>query len=168
MDTAWRRLWHLLFRIVVIVKAIDGVFELAGGILLLVMPVQQLHPVGRFLTRHDLASDRHDAVASFIAHLLHHDGNRSILFAAIYLVWHGAVKSCLMIALLFRQRWAFPVAMIAILLFIGYQMYRFAETHAAILLVLSALDAAVVVLTVVEYRHLRASGGFARQQPGAR
>jgi predicted membrane protein DUF2127 len=83
------------------------------------------------------------------------------MFGAIYLLWHGVVKVGLVAALLLKRRWAYPVAIVAFLLFLAYQLYRYSHTYAPELLVLSVLDVVVIVLTWFEYGRLRGSHAFA-------
>ena len=79
----------------------------------------------------------------------------------MYLLWHGVVKVGLVTALLLRRRWAYPVAILAFLLFLLYQVYRYSHTYAPELLVLSVIDVIVIVLTWFEYVRLRAAHAFA-------
>ena len=49
-----------------------------------------------------------------------------MLFGAVYLLLHGAVKVVLVTALLLNKLWAYPCMIVVLLIFIGYQMYRIA------------------------------------------
>jgi uncharacterized membrane protein len=64
--------------------------------------------------------------------------------------------------LLLKLRWAYPAAIVAFTLFVVYQLYRYSHTHSTALLALSALDAAVIALTWLEYRRLKVLHGFAK------
>ena len=50
--------------------------------------------------------------------------------------------------------WAFPLAIAAFTAFVVYQFYRYSHTHSFWLLVLSATDIVVIILTWMEYRRL--------------
>lgn len=153
------RIIHVAFDIGVIVKGIDGVLEMIGGALLFVVRPDQLRRAARLLTLHELTEDPRDAVANYLLHASQRLSPGATSFGAIYLLWHGVVKVGLVTALLLRQRWAYPVAVGAFLLFLLYQVYRYAHTHAPELLVLSALDVLVILLTLLEYGRLRAGRG---------
>ena len=56
-----------------------------------------------------------------------------MLFGAIYLLTHGAVKVGLVIAILLNKLWAYPCLIIVLLIFIGYQLYRIALEPSAAL-----------------------------------
>ena len=148
---------HLLFDISVITKGIDGALEIIGGALLFFVSPDQLRHIARILTLHELTEDPHDIVANYILHTAQRLSPSVTTFGAVYLLWHGVVKVGLVTALLRRQRWAYPAAIVAFLLFLLYQLSRYAHTHSPELLVLSALDVLVIGLTCFEYRCLRAS-----------
>jgi uncharacterized membrane protein len=162
MDTERKqRMVHLFFDIGVIAKGIDGVLEIVGGALLFLISPMQLDHIVRILTQHELTEDPHDLVANYILHSVQGLSAGAKMFGAIYLLWHGVVKVGLVAALLLRRRWAYPVAIVAFLLFLVYQLYRYSHTYAPELLVLSVLDVVVIVLTWLEYRRLRGSHAFA-------
>lgn len=154
------RLVHRLFAIGVIAKSVDGLLEILGGLILLLIDPAQLHPIARFLTQHELAEDPHDLVADYLFRSVQHLSSGTKMFAAVYLLWHGAVKVGLVTALLLRRRWAYPAAILAFLLFLVYQLYRYSHTYAPELLALSVLDVFVIVLTGCEYVRLRSSHAF--------
>lgn len=150
------RLVHIVFNISIVAKGIDGVLEIAGGILLFFISPAQVSRILRALTQHELSEDKHDVIARYLFNIIHHFYAGAELFASIYLLWHGAVKVALVVALLLKQRWAYPTAMIAFLLFIAYQLYRYSHTHAFSLIVLSVIDVFVIIMTWLEYKRLRA------------
>jgi uncharacterized membrane protein len=154
------RIVHLLFDISVVAKGIDGVLELIGGVLLLLISPTQLYHIARILTQHELSQDPHDVIANYLLHSSEKLSAGAKTFGALYLLWHGLVKVGLVTALLLKRRWAYPVAIVAFLLFLLYQLYRYSHTHAPELLVLSVLDVVVIVLTWFEYQRLQASHAF--------
>jgi uncharacterized membrane protein len=148
------RLAHWFFEISVIAKGVDGILEIAGGILLLVISPQQLYRIARVLTQHELVDDRHDRISQYLLNSVQHLATGARTFAAMYLLWHGVVKVVLVAGLLLQRRLAYPIAIAAFVLFLVYQLYRYSHTHAPELLVLSALDVIVIVLTWIEYKRL--------------
>ena len=149
---------HVLFDVGVIAKGVDGVLEIVGGVLFFLISPSQLHYIVRLLTQHELTEDSHDVVANYLLHISQDPGAKT--FGATYLLWHGVVKAGLVTALLRKRRWAYPVAIVAFLLFLVYQLYRYSHTHEPGLLLLSVLDVAVIVLTWFEYQRLRTSQAF--------
>jgi uncharacterized membrane protein len=78
-----------------------------------------------------------------------------VIFGAVYLLLHGAVKVVLVIALLLNKLWAYPCMIIVLLIFIGYQLYRIAMQPRAGLVALTIFDAVIVTLTWREFRRQR-------------
>jgi uncharacterized membrane protein len=153
---------HLLFNIGVISKGVDGVLEVLGGVLLCFMSPAQIQSILRMLTQHELAEDPHDLLAGYLLHVAQHFSASVQIFAAAYLVWHGIVKVGLVVALLRKRLWAYPAATGAFVLFLIYQLYRYAHTRSAWLLMISAVDVFVIVITWLEYKRLRALRESAR------
>jgi uncharacterized membrane protein len=157
----WRaRLIHVLFDIGAVAKGIDGMLEIIGGVLLFLVDPHHLHAVARILFQHELSEDPHDLIATYVLHTSQHLAAGTVTFAAAYLLWHGVVKVGLVTGLLLRQRWAYPAAIVAFLLFLAYQLYRYTHTYSPELLVLSVFDVFIIVLTWLEYARLRTVHAF--------
>jgi uncharacterized membrane protein len=156
------RIVHVLFLTGVIAKGFDGVMEVIGGLLLFVSSPDHINTAVRIVTQHELIEDPND----FVAHLLrqsveHLVGNPSTrVFGAAFLLWHGVIKIALVWALLRREWWAYPVAMLAFGALIAYQLYRYMHTQSIWLLALSLLDMLVIGLTWLEYRRLKRAYGL--------
>jgi uncharacterized membrane protein len=146
---------HRAFQIGVVLKAIDGVLELAGGVLLF-FTTSLTGLLGRIAQR-ELDEGRHAALANAIQHYLPYIAQHSHVFAAVYLLSHGAVKVVLAVGLLKDQLWAYPAALVVFSLFIIYQVYRYTRTHSAALVVLTVFDIVVVWLTWREWRLAKAA-----------
>jgi uncharacterized membrane protein len=149
-----------LFKVSVITKGLDGALEILGGALLFFLSPAQIHGIVRLLTQHELSEDPRDMVARYLMHRATDLPEGVRVFAAIYLLGHGLIKLGLVTGLLLRKKWAYPAAMAAFTLFVAYQLYRYSHTGSLELLVLSAVDVAIIALTFLEYRRLRAIQGF--------
>ncbi len=149
------------FRVSLILKGLDGVLELIGGILLLVVTPRQIVDLVRFLTQHELAQDPHDFLANSLVHLSSNLSGSATLFGAIYLLLHGLVKIVLVWAVLKDKLWAYPWMIAFLLVFIIYQGYRIAVAFSWGLVLLTAFDIFIVWITAREYRIHRARN----QQP---
>ncbi len=136
------------FAVGIILKGLDGVLEVVGGV------IDQL---SRTLTQHELSEDPHDFLAT---HLLHAAGSltgSSLQFGAAYLLLHGVVKIVLVAALLRDQIWAYPWMIAFLIVFIVYQIYRLTFAFSIGLVALTVFDLAVVWLTYREYGKQRAA-----------
>lgn len=146
---------HRLFQVAVILKGIDGVLEVAGGVLLLVFGKQGVGHLVRLLTQHELSEDPHDIIANLLLRSTHHLGASTVHFAATYLLVHGFVKVALVGGLLREKRWVFPIALAFLGLFVLYQVYRLAHQPSIALAGLTVLDLAIIALVAWEWEGLR-------------
>ena len=161
MRSARRGRWiHRLFEIGIVMKGIDGVLEIAGGILLFLVSADRIGAWARILTRAELKEDPDDLVANYILHSSSHLSASAQTFGAVYLLVHGVIKVALVAALFLGLRRAYPTAIAAFGFFLVYQAYHFAQSRSPELLVLSAIDVFVIVLTWLEYARLRDAGAF--------
>jgi uncharacterized membrane protein len=145
------------FAVGIILKGLDGVLEVVGGLLLLVVSPATIDQVSRALTQHELSEDPHDFLAT---HLLHAAGSltgSSLRFGAAYLLLHGVVKIVLVAALLRDKIWAYPWMLAFLLVFIVYQIYRMTFAFSIGLLGLTIFDVVVMWLTYREYGKQRAA-----------
>lgn len=158
-----RRFNHLLdrtFRISLVLKGLDGILELVGGVLFLVVTPAQLGSLIRVLTQHELSEDPHDLVATALVHLAGGLTVSATFFGAAYLLLHGLVKVVLVWAVLRDRLWAYPWMIGFLLVFIAYQGYQLVIGPAWGLALLTAFDVLIVWLTVYEYaqHHTRDAG----------
>jgi uncharacterized membrane protein len=155
----WFRRGDLLdraFAVGIILKGLDGILEVVGGVLLLVVSPAAIDRLSRFLTQHELSEDPHDFLAT---HLLHAAGtltSSSVRFGAAYLISHGVVKIVLVAALLRNKIWAYPWMIAFLIAFIAYQVYRMTFAYSIGLLALTVFDVFVAWLTYREYGKQRA------------
>jgi uncharacterized membrane protein len=139
-----------------VLKGLDGILEVAGGILLLFLSPQAIEHVVRALTAHELSEDPHDLVARYLLHTTAHLSHGTTLFGAIYLLSHGIAKIVLVALVLRDKLWAYPWLIGLLLAFIAYQLYRITAVHFSIgLTLLTIFDAFLVWLTWREYRAKR-------------
>ena len=146
---------HLAFEIGVILKGINGLLELFGGFVLLVMPSGTLQALVTRLTANEISEDPHDFIATHLRDAAHHLSAGDQLFAAIYLLAHGVIKGLLVYGLVRDELWAFPTGIAVFGAFAVYQIYRYAHAPSGWLLALTVLDVAVILLTLAEWRRVR-------------
>ena len=146
-----------VFEIGIIVKGLNGLAELVGGLLLLFATPGSIRRLAVVLTQGELSEDPHDIIARYLLHTANGLTGSAVLFGAVYLLLHGAVKVVLVIALLLNKLWAYPCMIVVLLIFIGYQLYRIALQSSAGLVLLTAFDVVIVALTWREYRRQRRS-----------
>ena len=149
------RFFHRMFEIGIWTKGIDGLLEIAGGVLALAVKKSYVIKVILLLTQQELAEDPQDLVAGFLRHAAAHLSVHAKMFGGFYLIGHGAVKVFLFAGLLRNKLWSYPAAIAVLCAFIGYQSYRIALHHSVVLLLLTFVDIVIVFLIWREYRVVR-------------
>ncbi|HUK77734.1 MAG TPA: DUF2127 domain-containing protein [Thermoleophilia bacterium] len=126
------------FDISVILKGLDGVLEILGGLVLLIVPLSDIRALLIWITGKELSEDPNDFIATRIVRLAHMLSVSAYNFTIAYLLIHGFVK------------------------------VQFTFSHSIPLLALTVLDVVVVALTVWEYTRLRRRPPLAPAQEGRR
>jgi len=145
------------FKVGLVLKGLDGILEVAGGVLLLFLSPHAIEHIVRMLTAHELSEDPRDLIARHLLHSTSHLSSGITLFGAVYLLSHGIAKIVLVALVLRDKLWAYPWLIALLLAFIAYQIYRLAWVHVSVgLTALTVFDAALVWLTWREYRSKRA------------
>ena len=159
MSSVARPTTERLFRLALLIKGVDGAVELAGAVVLLSVPGAELHALVNAIVSRDLLGPPDGSLARHFeagtAEFL--SGSRA--FAVLYLGLHGLVKLGLVAALLRRWVPAYPLAVAVLGVFVGYELYRATQTGSLLLPVLAALDVAIIVVIIREYRLVRRRGG---------
>lgn len=150
-----RDLLDRTFEIGIILKGLNGLLELVGGILLLAVSPATINSVVVKLTQGELSEDPHDVVAQYLRTTAHNLTASAVVFGAAYLLTHGIVKVVLVVALLRDKLWAYPWMIAFLLVFIIYQCYRLSFAPSAGLIALTIFDLIIAWLTWREYRKHR-------------
>jgi uncharacterized membrane protein len=136
-----------------VLKGLDAVLEVLGGILLLIVSPQAISDFVHDVTAHELSEDPRDFVARTLLHATGHLTGSATTFATIYLLSHGIAKVLLVGLVLRRKLWAYPWLIVLLLAFIVYQLYLLTAVHFSWgLTALTIFDAALVWLTWREYQ----------------
>jgi uncharacterized membrane protein len=117
-----KKLWHLLFLVGLFFKGLDGVLEITGGLVLLLIKHGTLVKLVRTLFSHELAEDSSDVIANYFIHLVSGLSQNTEFFAGIFLFGHGIIKSGIVAGLLLRKLWVYILAMVLLVLFVVYQL----------------------------------------------
>lgn len=139
------------FDVGVVLKGIDGLLEIIGGILLFFLKPQVLDNILRVLTQHELSEDPNDFIANYILQNAQHLSISSKYFGIYYLFSHGIVKIVIVSGLLLNKLWAYKVGLIFLSLSILYQTYRFILNGSMGMLFLTLFDIVVIGLVWKEY-----------------
>jgi uncharacterized membrane protein len=149
------RLREFLFRASVLLKGLDALLEIVGGIAAWMVSPSLIVRVVGFLTQDEIREDPHDLVANYLRHAVSRFTPGSEHFLAVYLLGHGIVKLFVVLALLKNKLWGYPAALIVFGGFVVYQVYRFALTGGIGLIALTIVDLIVMWFIWLEYRAVK-------------
>jgi uncharacterized membrane protein len=143
---------HESFRVSIMLKGLHALLETVGGIVLLKVSPQTLNRVLMSVLTQNFSQDPNDFIVTHLHRAFERMADGGSHFASWYLLSHGGVKLCVVLALLWNKLWAYPLMMVMLAAFIGYQTYRFALTHSFWMIALTVFDLVVIVLTWIEYQ----------------
>jgi uncharacterized membrane protein len=147
-----------LFRTVLVLKGLDGLIEVFGGIMLWVLgPGRIINGIYR-ITQDKISENPHELVATHLRSAASHISVSGDHFMAAYLLINGVVKVVVVLAVLRGKLWAYPLAMAIFGCLVAYQLYRFTFTHGIGLILLSAFDLLLIWLVWREYEAAKKSG----------
>lgn len=158
---------HQIFEASILLKGAHALVECLAGVPLFFVSTQAISGLVRTLTQYEISEDPDDIVATTLRDMA---GGLSVStehFYAWYLLSHGVIKLLLVIGLLRNKLWAYPASLVALGLFMIYQLYRYTFTHGIGLIILTLFDLAVIVLIWHEYRIVRAHVASERHHPQA-
>jgi len=146
---------ELVYRIGLVIKGIDGLFELLAGLLLWVAP-----DLLRALLAPLEQTDMDDGTFRiFVAHLAGRFDTSLAqgppAFVIFFLLSHGIVKLALVYCLLKEYRWVYPYALGVLGLFALYQLVVLVRSPNLGLAALMALDLIIIWLVWREWMNLR-------------
>ena len=147
---------HVAYLAGIGLKGLDGLLEMAGGAVLLLISRPAIVHLAEFLVQGELSEDPRDFIATHALHAAKNLSPGAQQFVSAYLLVHGAIKVGLVAGLLLRWRRAYPIALLLLTAFIGYQCFRLILFHSALLAAFTAIDIAIVVLIGFEWRRHQA------------
>lgn len=143
------------YEIGIIIKGIDGVLELIGGVLVLALSARTITGITAFLTEDALRENPHNFIALRVQHTGHHLASGHTIFAAAFLLTHGLVKVILVTCLLLNKLWAYPWALVVLTLFLVYQLYLLVTAPTFGMAFLTVLDVIIIFLVYREWQKVR-------------
>jgi len=152
-STKHEKLFHRFFEIGIWLKGIDGLLEVLGGILFLIVSPVALNYYVLVFTQRDLHNWLGDKLDHWAANL--HHGSK--LIGGAYLLGNGVVKVFLAAGILRDKLWCYPAAIVVIGLFICLQIARLFLHFSIPMLTGTVIDIAIVLLIWREYRHVKSN-----------
>ncbi len=153
---------RIAFDISLIIKGVLSLLEIAGGFSIYFVSKAYILKIIYALTQSELSTDPKDFIANYLVNSANHLPIGIQHYASLYLLSHGIIKLFLITGLLRKRLWYYPLAIIIFLLFSAYQIYKYSFNHSLWLLMLTALDIIVIILTWHEYKYLKRHGTRAK------
>lgn len=153
---------ELAYRIGIVIKGLDGLVELIGGLVLWLTPALLISLFAPL--EHTDSDDRmiRILIAQWAGRLDDSMADGPQLFVILFLLSHGVVKIVLVYCLLKEYHWVYPYAIWLLGLFTLYQLYVLVQTPSIGMAVLAALDLAIIWLVWREWGALRARRGSSK------
>ncbi len=146
----------LAFRIGLLVQLCLGLAQLASGLVLLLAPDGSILALVDWLTRNEIVEDPNSMFVAMLRGWARGLTLESETFYSIYLVGHGALNLFAATAMLRHWRGAYPLSMSVLGVFMVAQVWEYFHVFDPILVLLTAIDVAVIIVITIEERQRRA------------
>lgn len=143
--------WQRLFRFGIFLKGGNGVFETIVGSFILFVDKIVFIKLFANITQKELLEDPQDTLVNFLGYSLNNLSENSKLFLAIYIFSHGIINIFLSIQLYRKKIGVYIIAIILLIIFTLYQIYRITYTHSLVLTLITIWDIIFIFLTWHEY-----------------
>ena len=140
------------YEIGIIIKGVNGTLEIIGGIILLVLAPATIENIVLWFTHDVIGGDPTKFPAANILRLGDEMTAGRYIFALTFLLPHGIVKVALVLALLRQKLWAYPWALVALVLFLIYQIYLVIVHQTFLMGFLVVLDIVIIWLVWREWQ----------------
>ncbi|AGK97571.1 DUF2127 domain-containing protein [Clostridium pasteurianum] len=148
-------IFHKGFEIGILLKGVDAILQIIGGILLIFLNPNRLNKLVVLLTQHELSEDPRDIIANFFIKSSLRFNLSTQHFGVFYLISHGIIKLILVVLLWRKKTFAYPLTILSLTLFIIYQIYGYMLNHSVGLIVLTIFDIIMIILTSIEYQNIK-------------
>lgn len=154
MNEKYKLFLHRFFKLTILIKGIDGILDIIASLVLLFSASNFIANIVPFFARKELLEDPKDVIANYLLNISQNTLPDTRLFIIIYLAIHGLIKIGLALALNGNSYRAYKISEIILIIFVGYQAYRFSHTHSLILLMFTLLDIIIIFLVHSESKKL--------------
>lgn len=148
-------IYHVGFEIGILLKGVNGLLQMIGGVLMLFMSPARVREIMDRLARSGWAEEPTGSIVKIIIDLSQNFSIDLQNFFILYLLSHGIAKSFIVYALLKRKLWAYPLSMLLLIAFIIYQIYKYTVTPSVFLILLTLFDILMIGLTYIEYTRVK-------------
>lgn len=138
------------------IKAVNAIFEFVGGILMITLNHERLNRLIKLVAIPELREDPKDFLMNYLITLGRNLSIGSQHSIAVYMLLHGGIKLAVIWLLWKKKIWAYLPAVAVFGIFIVYEIYSYMHTNSVLMLLIILIDAAIIAMIILEYRHLKA------------
>jgi len=156
MATTWFKPTSLLdkiFEVSIIIKGIEGVFELLGAAVVIIGGPGLITWLTSWLTRQELSENV--TISNAIVHTGQHLATGGTTYVVAYLVVHGVIKLIAVVSLLQNRLWGYPFSLATLGIFMIYQIYQVYTDHSWFIAALTIFDVFLLWLIWREWQMQR-------------
>jgi len=143
---------HRVYLVSLWLKAIFAAIELATGLAVYFVTIPEISRLTHWILRWKIFAHPSDRRTVVMQHLLAGLPLDAKTFLAVYLLLHGVLKIGLVAGLLSGKRWAYPLGLFGLGLFVIYQLYHFYAHGHPFILLMAAFDVFIMVMVWREWR----------------
>jgi uncharacterized membrane protein len=148
---------YFYFRGSILLKGLISLLEIVVGIFILVSPITFLTSLGNRIESSGLLPNANGSlfITSQITSAVAGVVSAGTVFIGLYLLSRGGIKFLLIIAMLKKVLWAFPLSLVVLGAFMTYQIYELFKTHSLALVLITLFDCVVMFFIWKEWKILQ-------------
>lgn len=154
------RFLQFLFTLTIVLKGIDGLFELIGGLFFVILKTPKLIDIISDILNYNIFHIPNDTIFDWVEKVSHALDTHVKVFIAILLIGNGVIKIALSINLLIRKLIVFPISIFFLILLLIYQTLQFIHTPSIYLFLFNLYDTIIIYVIWREYLYLKKQGDF--------
>ena len=155
-----RKIVQHLFNFFIFIKGIDGLIELLGGLVFILLKKEVLIRIISHIFHYDLFDIPNKVILKWVTAISNALTTNVQIFISIVLIGSGLIKMVISFNLLRRKIAIFPIAIGFLLLLYIYQIIQMFYTPSIFMYLFNLFDAIVILVIYLEYRHLKKNREF--------
>ncbi len=136
-------------------KAINALLEFIGGLLLMIISNERLDQIIQLIALPVLREEPNHTLMNYLVIVNQSFSSSTQNTVAIFMLLHGMTKLAVIWPLWKKKLWAYPPAVGVFGLFVAYEIVCYMQSPSVLLPVLIIIDAAIIVMIILEYQHLK-------------
>ncbi len=144
-------LQKLIFRISILLKGINSIFELTLGLIIGFLSTTSIYHIAHVIFNNELARDPNDFIANTLINMAANISVSTKEFISIYLIIHGIINFGLFYTIWNKKLTFYPIAIAIMLLLIIYQIIRLFHRFSVILCIVTIIDVTILYFVIKEF-----------------